>query len=222
MPAKRLPWYKVWAEHTDHPKVCELSDGEYRTWHYLLAKASQQPERWTFASIRHAAAVTGRPEKHIKALVERGLLDLAADSLIVHNAPKWQDVYPSDYSGKTPPILREPCPEHSERLPLDIEERGERGDTESPRPIRPRESVAHSRELDVEKAREYAEGKGYSGEKVDRMLEKFLAHHESVGWKRAAGVVIRDRQKAWVRWVQNELDYHPPAKQDYRPMKVVY
>lgn len=112
MPAKRLPWYKVWAEHTEHPKICELSDGQYRTWQYVLAKASQQPERWTFASARHAATVTGRPLAHVHCLITYGLLDETPEGLIVHNGKRWQDKYPSDYSLNAAATL----PESSESI----------------------------------------------------------------------------------------------------------
>lgn len=105
MPAKRLPWYKVWAEHTDHEKICALSDAEYRTWHMVLAKAAQQPIRWRFASARHAAAVTNRPERQITALTAAGLMDSREDGLWVHDSNVWQRWTPEDDANdsRTPP-----------------------------------------------------------------------------------------------------------------------
>lgn len=106
MPAQRLPWYKVWAEHIEHEKMAELTDSEYRTWHHLLARASTQPERWRFASLKHAAVATGRPIEDIERLLELGLLD-NGDGIRMHNARKWQDKYPSDYSANAPATLGE-------------------------------------------------------------------------------------------------------------------
>jgi len=67
------------------------------------------------------------------------------------------------------------------------------------------------REFDEDKAREYARSKGFSDEHIDRMVAKFLAHHQAGGWKRTGGVVIRDQQQAWVTWVLTELDRNPPS-----------
>lgn len=117
LPAKRLPWYKVWAEHIDHAKIAGLTDRQYRTWHYLLAKASQQPERWRFASIKHAAAITHSSIADIEALISAGLIDTTlpeGSAIVIHNAPKWQDKYPSDYCRNAAPTLRE----HSANTPL--------------------------------------------------------------------------------------------------------
>ena len=88
MPAQRLPWYKVWADHVEHGKMAELSDSEYRTWHHVLAKASTQPDRWTFTSVRHAAFSSGRPEADVARLLEVGLLDQVENGVAIHNAAK--------------------------------------------------------------------------------------------------------------------------------------
>lgn len=92
MPAQRLPWTKVWVEALEHPKFAGLSDSEAWTWVVLLLKSSQQPKRWQFASMAHAAKVSGRQQRHIQGLVSAGLLDLNDDgTLSLHDAPHWQD-----------------------------------------------------------------------------------------------------------------------------------
>ena len=98
MPAKRLPWVRLWVESLEHEKVALLSDAEYRTWTMLLLRGSQQPTRWRFASVQHAARVVGRPLAQVKALVGRRLMDLGDDGLWVHDARTWQEVYPSDFA----------------------------------------------------------------------------------------------------------------------------
>lgn len=136
MPAKRLPWFKVWPECIKHPKVAMLTDGEFRTWLYVLAEASQQrPVRWRFESLRHVSVVTGRSEKHIKVLERARLLDFQTDGVWVHDWKDWQDRFPSDYSGNTamntPGTLPEDSCEHSEyaagTVPVDTEERSTTG-----------------------------------------------------------------------------------------------
>lgn len=109
MPAPRLPWIKFWPEAVEHEKFAALSDGEAWTWVVVWAKASQQPQRWRFASVGHAAKVTGRPAKHIRRLIEARLMDEDSAGIRMHNAGKWQDRFPSDESPKPPPTL----PEHS-------------------------------------------------------------------------------------------------------------
>jgi hypothetical protein len=133
MPAKRLPWVKLYAELLEHEKFSELNDTERWTWVCLLLKASQQPQRWRFASARHAAGVTGRPAKHITALIKARLLDQHDDSsLWIHDAVQWQDRHPSDFdrgtdepsdgrperSAKTPRKLREDSAHIRTRLRL--------------------------------------------------------------------------------------------------------
>jgi hypothetical protein len=91
MPANRLPWVKVWIEALDHEKFSKLSDAESWTWVVLLAKSSQQPKRWRFASVEHAHHVTHRPAAHIKRLLAVGLLNLDAEGIAIHDASLWQD-----------------------------------------------------------------------------------------------------------------------------------
>lgn len=114
MPAKRLPWFKLWIGCTAHGKVRQLDDGTFRTWVELLDAASQQPTRGRFSSEAEAVAITRRPAKHIRMLVEAGLMDATADGLWLHDWSAWQDVYPSDIPGErsanTPPTLP-PTPE---------------------------------------------------------------------------------------------------------------
>lgn len=107
MPAKRLPWFKLWPEAVDHEKIAQLGDPEFRTWITVLARAADQPTRWRFASARHAATTAGRPLRQVKALVAARLLDDCGDSgLWIHDWKQWQERYASDYDG-TPPTLPE-------------------------------------------------------------------------------------------------------------------
>lgn len=96
MPAKRLPWVKLWPELMEREKVRHLSDSQYRTWTYCLLAGSQQPERWRFNSLEHAAYVTRRPMKDVRALADQHFLDSADDGVWIHDAHEYQDVAPSD------------------------------------------------------------------------------------------------------------------------------
>lgn len=101
MPAKRLPWVKLWIEAAEHEKIALLPDPEYRTWTLCLLRGSQQPTRWRFASVQHAALVTHRPVKHVRTLIAARLLDEREDGVWVHDAPYWQDRHPSDFAPRT-------------------------------------------------------------------------------------------------------------------------
>lgn len=90
MPAKRIPWFKVWIGATAHGKVRQLDDGAFRTWVELLDAAAQQPQRGRFDSRREAAAITRRPTKHIEALLRAGLMDERDDGLWMHDWDDWQ------------------------------------------------------------------------------------------------------------------------------------
>src|SRR5438477_655329 len=97
MPAVRLPWFKVWAEAVDHEKIAQLTDPLFRTWITTLARASQQPVRWRFASLKHAATTAGRPLGQVKALVSARLLDdCGGEGVWIHDWKQWQERYPSD------------------------------------------------------------------------------------------------------------------------------
>lgn len=133
MPAKRLPWFKLWIGCTAHGKVRQLDDGTFRTWVELLDAASQQPTRGRFASEGEAAAITRRPIKHIRTLVQAGLIDAGEDGLWLHDWSEWQDVYPSDVSrersANTPPNTppnapRTPGEGSAQRSPKKREEEG--------------------------------------------------------------------------------------------------
>lgn len=92
MAAQRLPWVKFWVEALEHEKCAALSDSESWTWIVLLARASQQPKRWRFASLEHAAKVSGRKPRHIERLIELRLIDRNDDgSLTIHDAKQWQE-----------------------------------------------------------------------------------------------------------------------------------
>ena len=80
MPARRLPWFKLWPEAMRHEKVALLSDSAFRTWIVMLAAGSEQATRWRFASVHHAARVTGRPEDDLRELIGARLLDVAGAS----------------------------------------------------------------------------------------------------------------------------------------------
>lgn len=143
MPARRLPWFKLWPEAMRHEKIVLLSDGAFRTWISMLAAGSEQPVRWRFASLKHAASVTARPAKQIREVIQARLVDEAEDGeLWVHDWRQWQDWYESDIA---PRRLREDSANGlSPSLPPDPpltpvrgetgEERGEKRDTTPPNP----------------------------------------------------------------------------------------
>lgn len=136
MPAARLPWIKFWPELVDHPKFAELNDSERWTWIEVWAKASQQSNRWHFASLSHAVKVTGRPAKQIRKLVQVGLIDESSDGIYIHNAAKWQDRFPSDYSdGVTPNIPRKVRGDKS-NAPSTLPEDSANGLPKTPRKLR--------------------------------------------------------------------------------------
>lgn len=91
MPAKRIPWFKIWIGATAHGKVRQLEDGVFRTWVELLDAAAQQPVRGRFASRAEAAAVLRRPVKHLAVLIGAGLIDEDPDKhLVMHDWDDWQ------------------------------------------------------------------------------------------------------------------------------------
>lgn len=147
MPARRLPWLKLWPEAMRHEKVALLTDGQFRSWISVLAASAEQPVRGRFASLQHAVVVTGRPSGDLQHLLAVGLLDYAEGALWVHDWSQWQDKYPSDYtepehSANTPGTLREHSTNGPAKLPLDTEERvkkrevkREEGDTPTPNPF---------------------------------------------------------------------------------------
>lgn len=135
MPARRLPWFKLWPEAMRHEKITLLSDGVFRTWLVVLAAGSEQSVRWRFASVKHAVSVTGRPSRHIRELIRARLVDeLETGELWVHDWRQWQERYESDFAPRTgredsanaPPGLRAEGEEEPE---------GERdADTPTPQP----------------------------------------------------------------------------------------
>jgi hypothetical protein len=133
MPAKRLPWIKFWPELLEHRKFGELTDSESWTWVVVWGKASQQPERWTFASLDHAARATGRKRQQIQRLVDIRLIDIdGTGRLTIHDVKQWQDQYPSDGSDgpesshhgalNGAATLREHSPEDSANAPSTLRE----------------------------------------------------------------------------------------------------
>jgi hypothetical protein len=96
MPAKRIPWFKVWVGATRHEKVAQLDDRAFRTWVELLDGASQQTVRGKFASVEAAAAVVRRPAASIRRLMAVGLLDERADGVWMHDWQDWQRWRPED------------------------------------------------------------------------------------------------------------------------------
>src|SRR5688572_28118663 len=98
MPAKRLPWVKLWLSTRIVAKTAMLSGETFKTWAFLLMAAAEQPQRGRFENAEHAAQCSGRPIQHVKELIGRGLLDTKADGLWMHDWPEHQDVHPSDYT----------------------------------------------------------------------------------------------------------------------------
>jgi hypothetical protein len=126
MPARRLPWFKLWPEAMRHEKIALLSDGAFRTWVTVLAAGSEQAVRWRFASVKHAVSVTGRPSRQIRELISARLIDESEDGeLWVHDWRQWQDRYESDFIPRT---RREDSANDPRSLPG--EGRGEKRETE--------------------------------------------------------------------------------------------
>lgn len=98
MPAQRLPWFKVHHDAIDNEKLASLTDGQFRALVHCWARASVQPIRGRFASVRHAATITGRTPKEINALINAGLLEERDGALWVHDWSQWQERYPSDFN----------------------------------------------------------------------------------------------------------------------------
>lgn len=96
MPAKRLPFVKLWHELMESDKVRQLTDSQYRTWTYTLMSGSQQPTRWRFNSLEHIAYVTRRPLKDVQGLADMRFLDVQDDVVWIHDAAEYQEVSPSD------------------------------------------------------------------------------------------------------------------------------
>lgn len=101
MPAKRLPWFKLWVGATRHEKVATLPDSAFRTWVELLDAASQQTPRGRFLSIHAAAAVVRRPARTVASLVRAGLLDERQDGVWMHDWTDWQRWRPEDDANGT-------------------------------------------------------------------------------------------------------------------------
>jgi hypothetical protein len=135
MPARRLPWFKLWPEAMRHEKIVLLSDSTFRTWIVVLAAGSEQAVRWRFASIKHVVSVTGRPARHIHELIRARLIDEdESGELWVHDWRQWQDRYESDFAPRT--LL-----EDSANAPNKLRAEGEKekeqeqdGDTPTPQP----------------------------------------------------------------------------------------
>lgn len=97
MPAKRLPWVKLWISDIDREPFASLTDGEYRTWCYLLIRAATQRVHGRFASVLHAARVTNRPLLHIANLMRAGLL-------VEHDDGLWISRWKVRQASGRPPI----------------------------------------------------------------------------------------------------------------------
>ena len=151
MPARRLPWFKLWPESMRHEKIALLSDGTFRTWVMVLSSGSEQSVRWHFASVKHAASVTGRPVKHIRELIRGRLIDeTPTGELWVHDWRQWQERYESDFAPRTPPEGSANAPQS---LPPEL--RGEKKETE--------------RETDVEtQPKSFPNGKDLAADAADR------------------------------------------------------
>jgi hypothetical protein len=140
MPARRLPWFKLWPEAMRHEKIVLLSDAAFRTWIVTLAAASEQATRWRFASIKHVVSVTGRPEADVHELIAAKLLDGSPSGEVwVHDWRQWQERYPSDL---TPRTLRNGSANILRSLPRELrgeikESREQKGDTSPPLPPSP-------------------------------------------------------------------------------------
>lgn len=140
MPARRLPWFKLWPEAMRHEKVALLSDGAFRTWIVTLAAGSEQATRWRFASIKHVAQVTGRPEAELCELIGARLLDaLPSGEVWIHDWRQWQERFASDFAPRT---LRNGSANGPHSLPGEErgekrELRGEKKETSTPLPPPP-------------------------------------------------------------------------------------
>lgn len=181
MPAKRLPWFKLWPEAIEHEKVAQLGDGEFRTWVTALAKAADQPTRWRFASRRHAATITGRPLGHVNTLVNARLLDdMGADGVWIHDWEQWQERYPSDFDtppSNTPRTLPEQSANGVSKAPATLhEDSAEESPEDSP------EDSVKKRELRREN-KEYVTPNGVVGQDEpspgDDRVDEVYAHFKA-------------------------------------------
>lgn len=142
MPARRLPWVKLWPELMEREKVRLLTDGQYRTWTYCLLAGSQQPTRWRFQTLEHVAYVTRRPVKDVQALADQHFLDIAEDGVWIHDASEYQDVAPSD-------ILRERSANDPANPPPNIPPTGGEGSRNGRSTLR-EHSLEKEREIEKE------------------------------------------------------------------------
>lgn len=239
MPAARLPWIKFWPELVDHAKFVDLTDSERWTWIEVWAKASQQPERWKFASVAHAQKVTGRKEKDIRKLIEVRLIDERSDGLYIHNARKWQDRYPSDESAKSSPTSPEPHPNGTVKTPRTLLEDsanvtamlGEDSDKSK------REKREEDIDEDVPPAATQRPPQGDQRPRASAVTDEFRTELEEQFWEQcggreavrdsiAAGMGYRKRsnytdQRAFLRnWVRTDAERSESRRGKYRASPV--
>jgi hypothetical protein len=140
MPARRLPWFKLWPEAMRHEKVVLLSDGAFRAWIMTLAAGAEQTTRWRFGSVQHLLRVTGRAEAEVHELISVHLLDVAGNGEVwIHDWRQWQERFASDF---TPRTHRNGSANSAPKLPPDVrretgELRRETEDTSTPLPPPP-------------------------------------------------------------------------------------
>lgn len=147
-----------------HEKIALLSDGTFRTWVMVLSAGSEQAVRWHFASVKHAASVTGRPVKHIRELIRGRLIDeTVSGELWVHDWRQWQDRYESDFAPRT-------LPEDSANTPhsLPPELRGEKKEREKETDVETQpKSFPDGKDLAADAAEEGGGGERPSGIPAD-------------------------------------------------------
>ena len=223
MPAPQLPWFRFWKGATQHDKVRELSDAEFRTWVELLDLAAQQKWRGRFRSRKAAAALSRRPDRHIGSLIKTGLIDIDSsdEHLTMHDWDEWQRWRKEDVNDDgTPPDhppnghaidsrttheqpLNDPALRVRAAAPASGEERGEKRDIEIDTPAATQQPPRARRETVVD------------DEFKERLEEQFweaFGSREAVQDSIAAALGYKKRsnytdQRAFLRnWVRSDAE----------------
>lgn len=81
-----MTWIRIDARVHKHPKVVQLAPQARWAWIVTLCEAKAVDGAWSSAA--HYRACVGADGKHLKALLDVGLLELRGDAVVVHD---WND-----------------------------------------------------------------------------------------------------------------------------------
>jgi len=87
MPRSRLPWFKMWDELLDSPKIAMLNDKNFRAYIKILCHANRQEERGQFPGTEALVRISGIPGGRVSDLVDAGALGGREGYLVV---PRWE------------------------------------------------------------------------------------------------------------------------------------